>query len=128
MTGALDSAAPVDVPPNIADLLRFYFVHDQDGLNMALMACDNRISTLGSDGMGFTPAFGVAMTHSVGPFKPWNKEFVCHVLRRGAPPTAADVIGRVTLTAPWLRVQAAVADGEDAAHGGKGPVEVRGRA
>ena len=92
LNGMRDRRSPVDLPHHIVDILCFYYLHDQDCLNMAVMASRNDISPLGPAAMGFTQSFNFAMVHAVGALKPWNKPFVRHALRKGSPPTFADTL------------------------------------
>ena len=54
-----------------------FFGTDQDALNMAVMIQPDAISTLGTEGMGFTAGMAV-MWHAVDSPKPWR----CHYLRQ----------------------------------------------
>ncbi len=75
-----------------------YFGTDQDTLNMAAMATETPLSTLGPDGMGFT--FGAAvMSHAIGFEKPWERRYVRNALG-GMSPTQAEKDWARNLTHP----------------------------
>jgi hypothetical protein len=89
---AASTAAATALPPRVQAIVEHEFHHDQDALNMALMACDVPISAFGPDGMGFTSTWNVPLAHAAGPVKPWDKRFLEHLLRQGRGPTLADVV------------------------------------
>lgn len=62
------------------------FKGDQDLLNAVLTTSpDLKYSVIGTEGMGFTfPAY--LMVHAVGGYKPWNTNFLNHVLVNGIKP------------------------------------------
>lgn len=53
---------------------------NQDTLNVAAMCWPGRLSTVGPDGMSFTPGYN-PMGHALGRPKPWDKRFVYSVLK-----------------------------------------------
>lgn len=57
---------------------------DQDALNIALSCYEGEICEMGPDAMDFTPG-GFIMSHAVGHPKPWNKNFMLHVLKANPP-------------------------------------------
>ncbi len=66
-----------------------FFKTDQDALNAAIEACDQEISFIGKDGMGFENGF-VIMHHAVGRMKPWAwKPFLQSW--RGRPPRKIEI-------------------------------------
>lgn len=57
---------------------------DQDAMNLSLMVFKGRISEIGPEGMGFR--YGVvAMAHSVGVPKPWDKKIITSFLSGNRP-------------------------------------------
>jgi len=58
---------------------------DQDAMNFALTACDDKLNTVGADGMDFMPG-GYYLSHAIGPAKPWHDGHVRRALR-GFPPS-----------------------------------------
>jgi hypothetical protein len=90
---------------------------DQDSLNIAAMYAGVPFSTMGPEGMGFTPGWN-AMYHADGRFKPWRKNFLLSALR-GSPPTSADkqflacAAGPIQAYSPaalkWLRARCTAA-------------------
>lgn len=67
---------------------RPFQVPDQDTLNVAIMASDARLSTIGPDGMGFIDG-GYVMHHAVDSPKPWRSRYLLRQLRDGVKPSAA---------------------------------------
>jgi hypothetical protein len=65
-----------------------FFTIDQDTMNIAAMYSSAPLTTLGTEGMGWTPG-GFTMYHSVGQDKPWRKPFL-RALIRGYPPNNGD--------------------------------------
>lgn len=63
---------------------------DQDILNATMMALPELpYSIIGQEGMGFTlPAF--LMIHAVSRVKPWEKQYVKHLINYGTKPSLAD--------------------------------------
>jgi len=59
-----------------------FFGTDQDAMNIASMACPDRLSTLGTEGMGFTGGMP-AMWHAVDSDKPWRRSYVWSLLTKG---------------------------------------------
>lgn len=59
-----------------------FFGTDQDAMNIAAMHHSGRLSTLGTEGMGFSGGM-TAMWHAVEPPKPWCRPFVWDLLRTG---------------------------------------------
>lgn len=57
-------------------------VEDQDILNLGLSLFKGELSTLGSDGMGFSFGFN-AMFHFVGQPKPWNRRHINQIIIKG---------------------------------------------
>lgn len=94
-----------------------FFTIDQDTLNIATMYSQTPLSVIGPEGMGFIPG-GFVMYHSVGPSKPWRKEFLASCLR-GIPPTLFDKHFLLCAGGPvcpytraalmWLRIRATMA-------------------
>ena len=66
------------------------FKGDQDLLNAAITGSpDLRFSVIGKEGMGFSqPAY--LMSHAVGDVKPWNKNYLIYLLKRGESPHFTD--------------------------------------
>lgn len=62
-----------ELPEHIVTIIRQWYTHDQDALNMAVMASDARVSVLSPDGMGFTGMWNFPIGHAIGRLKPWNK-------------------------------------------------------
>jgi hypothetical protein len=79
-----------EFPDDIASLMRPYFAHDQDALNMALMATECDLAPLGADGMGFAPSSLAAMVHAVGAVKPWETKYIRQALRHRVRPGMAN--------------------------------------
>ena len=59
-----------------------FYVPDQDTFNIAVMTSRHPISSIGPDGMGFTPA-GFVMHHAVDTPKPWKRRYLRDYLRTG---------------------------------------------
>ncbi len=59
-----------------------FFGTDQDAMNIAAMACGERLATLGPEGMGFTSGM-TAMWHAVDGTKPWRRFYLWELLRLG---------------------------------------------
>jgi hypothetical protein len=66
-----------------------FFVPDQDALNLTLMLTQDALSTIGPEGMDFTPA-GYTMSHAVDTPKPWRKRYLWNTLRTGVRMSLAD--------------------------------------
>ena len=66
------------------------FKGDQDLLNAAVTACPEiELSVIGKEGMGFTqPAY--LMSHSVAKAKPWSKDFMIYLIRKGHKPNHSE--------------------------------------
>jgi len=76
---------------NVRDRTYLFHKTDQDALNIAAMASESPISPMGQDGMDLQEGGGgYAMSHAVGGQKPWRKEFVRSLLKRGWSPSRAD--------------------------------------
>ncbi|WP_038158653.1 hypothetical protein [Verrucomicrobium sp. BvORR106] len=65
-----------------------FFGTDQDTLNVACMINPSPLSTLGMEGMGFTPGMDV-MWHAVDNPKPWRRRYLGSLLRHGTRVPAA---------------------------------------
>lgn len=63
---------------------------DQDALNIAVEACNNEISFLGNDTMGFSAGFTM-MYHALGMHKPWERKSLKHAWK-GEPPRKVDIL------------------------------------
>jgi hypothetical protein len=68
--------------------LNLFPAADQDALNIAAMYSEYPLTTVGAEGMGFSPGEGV-MYHAIGPPKPWGKNMFVSALR-GRPPSPSD--------------------------------------
>lgn len=79
----LDSEGQLD--PHV-DRRRYrpFATWDQDAMNLSLMLCDNTLSTMGPEAMGFTGT-SIVMLHATGPKKPWRKRFISEALKGNAP-------------------------------------------
>jgi hypothetical protein len=78
---------------NVRDRTYLFHKTDQDALNIAAMASESPISPMGQDGMDFQQGGGgYVMSHALGWQKPWDKQFVRSLFRRGNPPSRADRI------------------------------------
>lgn len=76
---------------NIRDRTYLFHKTDQDALNVAAMVSESPISPMGQDGMDFqNGGGGYVMSHALGGQKPWKKQFIKSVFRRGAAPSRAD--------------------------------------
>jgi hypothetical protein len=67
-----------------------FFNYDQDTMNIACLGTEHSLSTVGPDGMGFSPA-GFIMQHAVDSPKAWRKRYLMRLLRRGDRPSMAHV-------------------------------------
>ena len=74
---------------NIGDRSHPFYVADQDMLNLSVMVTDVPLSVMGTDAMDFTGA-GFTMSHAVDAPKPWKKNFLWLLLKRGRLPVLAD--------------------------------------
>jgi len=83
-----------------------FFGTDQDTLNMACMAGDEPLATLGPEGMGFNQALNV-MQHAIDRPKPWQKRYLTTLLRNGQGVSAAHKAfweyadGPIRAFSPW---------------------------
>jgi hypothetical protein len=76
---------------NVKDRTYLFHKTDQDAMNVAAMASESPISPMGQDGMDFQQGGGgYVMSHALGGQKPWKKQFLSSVLRRGHAPSRAD--------------------------------------
>ena len=76
---------------NVKDRTFLFCKTDQDALNVTAMASESPISPMGQDGMDFQQGGGgYVMSHAAGALKPWKKQFVRHLLKRGNSPSRAD--------------------------------------
>ena len=76
---------------NVRDRTYLFHKTDQDALNVAAMVSESPISPMGQDGMDFqNGGGGYVMSHALGGQKPWKKQFIKSVFRRGAAPSRAD--------------------------------------
>ncbi|HCN30592.1 MAG TPA: hypothetical protein DIT64_18020 [Verrucomicrobiales bacterium] len=62
--------------------LDFFFGTDQDTLNIAALAHPEIVSSLGPEGMGFTPGMSVVW-HAADSPKPWRKHYLLDLLING---------------------------------------------
>jgi hypothetical protein len=62
---------------------------NQDTLNVAAMATNFPLVTVGPEGMGFQPG-GYIMSHAIGRIKPWRKKMLASTLFKAMPPSPAD--------------------------------------
>lgn len=91
-----DWSACVDIAAKYVDLSKFkpgkredpFFGTDQDALNMATMITEFPLSTVGPDGMSFSPG-GFIMYHAAEDPKPWRKKFILSAIG-GKPPSTAE--------------------------------------
>jgi hypothetical protein len=76
---------------NLRDRTFLFHKTDQDAMNVAAMAAEPEISPMGQDGMDFQHGGGgYVMSHAAGGTKPWKKDFVRTLFRRGHAPSRAD--------------------------------------
>ena len=62
---------------------------DQDALNVAKDATTETLSIADGDAMDFR-GFGYIMSHAAGPRKPWENNWLMHVLKNGQSPAMTD--------------------------------------
>ena len=82
---ALDAMEKAGVPmAGLKPGTRFdpFFGTDQDAMNIAAMVCSDRLSTLGTEGMGFTGGMS-AMWHAIDSEKPWRQSYVRALVTKG---------------------------------------------
>jgi hypothetical protein len=86
---------------NVRDRTFLFHKTDQDALNVAAMASEAPISSMGQDGMDFQHGGGgFVMSHALGGQKPWNKNFLRSLLLRGNSPSRADRLYFRSVTTP----------------------------
>lgn len=68
-----------------------FYLGDQDAFNIALMASDYPMSTLGPEGMGFTGGRCRVMAHRIGARKPWNRSLFLSFLKNRRSVSNADL-------------------------------------
>jgi hypothetical protein len=66
-----------------------YQIPDQDALNLAAMATEHPLSTVGPDGMDFEKNTGYIMRHAADSPKPWRCRYLLRQLLTGAKPSPA---------------------------------------
>jgi hypothetical protein len=71
---------------------------DQDALNAAIEACDEPVSVIGQEAMGFKPGTAL-LPHALGAGKPWQRLFLREALR-GVSPRLADRAFWANVSAP----------------------------
>lgn len=74
---------------NIGDRSHPFYVADQDMMNLSVMVTNVPLSVMGTDAMDFTGA-GFTMSHAVDAPKPWKKNFLWVLLKRGQLPHLSD--------------------------------------
>lgn len=74
---------------NVKDRTFMFCKTDQDALNIALMSEDFSASIIGKEGMDFTYG-GFTMSHALGSGKPWRKNVILNVIKKGKFPRLAD--------------------------------------
>jgi hypothetical protein len=88
--GYRDTGPAPELSDTARTLLGQVFLEDQDGLNMAIMATDVTLSSMGPDAMGFTAARTPVLAHAVGPDKPWTAPYVRRLVTRGVRVSVSD--------------------------------------
>lgn len=80
----------VEIPDDVAAVMRPYLLDDQDALNMAVMATSVPICAMGADAMGWTGTRTPIVVHATGTDKPWSVNYLGRVIRHGLGPSFAD--------------------------------------
>ncbi len=76
---------------NVRDRTFLFHKTDQDAMNVAAMASESPISPMGQDGMDIQQGGGgYVMSHALGGQKPWKKQFLRTLLKKGQSPSRAD--------------------------------------
>jgi len=81
-----------DIPGSLTEVWHSGWTHpfcfpDQDGLNAVLMCTELPLSILNKSGMSFARGH-CAMSHAIGPYKPWRKNILRTAIRGFSPSTA----------------------------------------